>query len=271
MIPTDHTNENKTANENSKEENTDLNENTKRVLTKEEKKKINDNYYANNKDRLLQKAKEKRLAKLNKLNQAINNKDQSDLSNKEKSEAQNIPIEHIDPNEFIFKSSEAYFFPKGYEDLLGKYTNKKRSRCLTLIGHSGTGKTQLARAYATKNKLPLVFASLNNDIRSTDLLGSFTLQNNNSVFVLGQISKAIQIANTHSSKTCVLILDELNTMSNEVQKILNENLNFREGINIPLINKTFRLNEDSKILVVSTMNYSTYSGTYQLNLELKSK
>jgi len=282
MITNNDTNENKTTNDNSNDpdlnENQkpiDLNENqnpdTKTILTKEQKKKINDDYYNNNRDRILNERKLKREAKLNKLNESINSKDRSILSTKEIIEAQTIPIDPIDPNQYIFKQTEKYIFPKDSENLLEKYTNKKRSRALVLIGHAGTGKSQMARSYSIKKKIPLVFASLNNDIRSTDLLGSFTLKNNNSVFVLGEISKAIQIANTHSSKTCVLVLDELNTMSNEVQKILNENLNFRAGINIPLINKTYRLNEDSKILVIATMNYSSYQGTYQLNLELKSK
>lgn len=282
METTIPTNTEKTANENSKEvtnenlkENSDHKYNSNKDHLKNcascqaEKKRINDLYYANNKDRILN---ERKLKQIEKLNHAIKDPDTlRTLTKKDLDESLCIPIERIDPNSLVFKSEEKYIFPKGSEKLIDKYANKKRSRGLILIGHAGSGKTQLARSYAHKKKIPYVFTSLNNSITPIDLLGSFTLKNNSSVFVLGNITKAIEVANNHSSKMCMLILDEINTMNSEVQKTLNENLNFRSGINIPLINKTYRLNDDSKIIVIATMNYGSYSGTYPLNLELNSR
>jgi len=236
------------------------------------KKKINDDYYNNNSDRILRERKEKRLAKQNKLNSAINDPTiKQTLTNKDQDLISTIPIENINPENYMLKLVTKFIFPKGKEKLMKKYLNKKVSRGLVFIGHAGNGKTELAKAFSIKNKMPCVFTSINDDMRSTDLLGSFSLKENSSVFLLGNLPKAIEIANNHPSKTCMLILDEINTAGNNVQKLFNMNLDFRSGINIPLVNKTYRLNEDSKIIVIGTMNYSSYAGTYPLNLELNSR
>jgi len=243
-------------------------------ICRQTKKKINDEYYKNNTDKILAKRKTDRLEKLNKSINEINDPSKTEkiiLSNDEKDLASQIPIQEIDPRNYMLKQTMKYIFPKGLERLIKKYGFKKQSKGLIFYGHAGNGKTEAGKQYSIKNKIPCVFMSLHNDIRSTDLLGSFSLKNGSSVFVLGKLIEAIQIANSHPSKTCVLILDEINTMDNNVQKILNTNLDFRSGINIPLVNRQYRLNEDSKIIVLATMNPSSYSGTYPLNLELNSR
>ncbi len=244
-------------------------------ICRQTKKQINDDYYKNNTSKILAKRKTDRLSKLNNSLNEINDPNQNTksvlLSSNEKQLAETIPIQQIDPSNYMLKSTTKYIFPKGLEKTLKKYSMKIVSKGLIFIGHAGNGKSELPKQFSIKNKCPCVFTSLHNDIRSTDLLGSFSLKNGSSVFVLGKIIEAIEIANRHPSKTCVLVLDEINTMDNNVQKILNTNLDFRSGINIPLVNKQYRLNEDSKIIVVGTMNYSSYAGTYPLNLELKSR
>jgi len=243
-------------------------------ICRQTKKQINDDYYKNNTSKILAKRKEDRLSKLNKSLNEINDPSKTEkivLSNDEKDLASQIPIQEIDPRNYMLKQTMKYIFPKGLERLIKKYSMKKTSKGLIFFGHAGNGKTEAGKQYSIKNKNPCVFMSLHNDIRSTDLLGSFSLKQGSSVFVLGKLIEAIQIANTHPTKTCVLILDELNTMDNSVQKILNTNLDFRSGINIPLVNKQYRLNEDSNIIVLGTMNPSSYSGTYPLNLELNSR
>lgn len=236
-----------------------------------EKKRKNDLYYANNQDKILAKRKAEREAKINKLNKAINDPNKTTLTKTDLDLANTIPVQEIDPQNYLLKQTTKFIFPKGSERLLKKYSMKAISKGLILFGHAGNGKTELPKQWSIKNKTPCVFMSCHNDIRSTDLLGSFSLKEGSSVFVLGKIIEAIEIANKHNSKQCVLVLDEINTMDNNVQKILNTNLDFRSGINIPLVNRQYRLNNDSKIIVVATMNPSSYSGTYPLNLELNSR
>lgn len=281
-IPTNNaTNENSISENNSSNENS-VSENHKYDSSKNHlencescriiKKKINDDYYANNTDKILLKRKTDRESKQNKLNNAINDpKVKPTLTNKDLDLVSSIPIEEINPENYMLKQTSKFIFPKGSEKLMKKYSMKKVSRGLILIGHAGNGKTELPKAYSIKNKIPTVFTSVNDDMRSTDLLGSFSLKENSSIFLLGNIPKAIEIANSHPSKMCILILDELNCAGNNVQKLFNMNLDFRSGINIPLVNKTYRLNDDSKIIVIGTMNYSSYTGTYPLNLELNSR
>jgi len=270
------TNEN-SSNENSVSENSDHKYNPSKdhleicEPCRIEKKRKNDLYYANNKDKVLAKRKAEREQKLSKLNKAINDPNKTTLTKDDLHLANTIPIQEIDPQNYMLKQTTKFIFPKGSENLLKKYSMKKVSKGLILFGHAGNGKTELPKQWSIKNKVPNVFLSCHNDIRSTDLLGSFSLKEGSSVFVLGKIIEAIEIANKHSSKQCVLVLDEINTMDNNVQKILNTNLDFRSGINIPLVNKQYRLNDESKIIVVATMNPSSYSGTYPLNLELNSR
>lgn len=262
-----------TTNQNdNKNDSQDLNDHElttpKPELTKEEKAKINKAYYEANKDRILSERKAKRKAINEKLNQALDNKSKYANVNLDLDQ---IPISKIDPNQYVYPQVEKYIKRNGEFDLLDKYTKKTASKGLILVGHAGTGKTFLAKTYAIENNFPIVFCTLNSEIRYTDLLGSFTLKGNDSIFSLGYIPTAIELANKHPSKTCVLVLDEINLMPPEVQSILNETLSFKQGVTIPLINKTYRLNKDSKILVIATMNYSNYQGTYPLNFPIKSR
>lgn len=240
-----------------------------------QKQKINKDYYDNNTDSI----KNKRKAIRDRLNNVLDSVDKDPsqietITEEEKSfieEVKSIPIGKINPDNYMIKyQSHKFQFPKGLERIFSKYSRKEISRGLILIGHAGNGKTESVIAYAFKNNIPLLNTAMHDEMRSTDLLGSFTL---NKTFELGNFPKAIEIANHPDNKShmCILLMDECNCQSNTVQKLSNSNLNFRQGITIPLIDKRFVLNDGCKILVIGTMNYSSYAGTYQLNLEYNSR
>ncbi len=292
-IPTDNAtnensiSENNSSNENSVSENHKYNPSKDHLVNCEScrilKKKINDDYYANNTDKILSKRKEDRISKMNKLNNVVNNDDQNNsekldsLNQEEKEYVNSIPIGKVNYKNYMVNKKRIpkdkdhkYVFPKGLERIFKKYSRKVMSRGLILIGHAGGGKTESIIAHAEKMNYPILETSLHDEIRSTDLLGSFTL---NKTFELGNFPKAIEIANDPENKshTCVLLLDEVNTQNNHVQKLSNNNLDFIRGITIPLIEKRFQLKENCHVIVLGTMNYSSYSGTYQLNLEYNSR
>lgn len=292
-IPTDNAtnknsiSENNSSNENSVSENHKYNPSKDHLENCEqcriEKKKINDEYYSNNTEKILAKRKLDRETKMNKLNNVVNNDKLKDnekldsLDQEEKDYVNSIPIGKVDYRNYMVKpkripkdKDHKYVFPKGLERIFKKYSRKTMSRGLILIGHAGGGKTESIIAHAEKMNYPILETSLHDEIRSTDLIGSFTL---NKTFELGNFPKAIEIANDPENKshTCVLLLDEVNTQNNHVQKLSNNNLDFNRGIQIPLIEKRFQLKENCHVIVLGTMNYSSYSGTYQLNLEYNSR
>jgi MoxR-like ATPase len=70
---------------------------------------------------------------------------------------------------------------------------------------------------------------------------------------------------------CVLILEEINTLTPQVQKILNGVLDFRKRVEVPECETVFELAKGAKLWVVGTMNTAGYGGIYQLNEDLKSR
>lgn len=149
--------------------------------------------------------------------------------------------------------------------------HKDMNQKLLITGKKGTGKTEGVIQWSAKNKIPLVMVNCFNGMTDKELLGTYQIKNNESVFILGSIPKVIELANLSPNKMAVLLIDEMSCLNNDTQKILNEMLNVRRGINIPKLNKTYRLNQDSKVLIVGTKNPSYYIGTNELNIELVSR
>jgi len=154
--------------------------------------------------------------------------------------------------------------------------SENTDKITTLCGESGIGKTLLTKTIAKKLNSPLVFVGCHDNITSDDLEGSIQLLPNTAKdiqtkYVLGGIAQAIHCANNSDTKTCVLVFDEINTLLPQVQKILNNRTNFKEGIEINSIGLKLSLKDDSKIICLATCNPAHYNGTYPLNSELLSK
>ena len=87
------------------------------------------------------------------------------------------------------------------------------------------------------------------------------------MFQLGYHIVAVEIANEEG--ICILYLDELNALEPELQKMLNSLLDDRRLINAN--SKMFRINKGCKLIVIATMNPSSYAGTVPLNPDLRSR
>ncbi len=145
-----------------------------------------------------------------------------------------------------------------------------------LCGESGIGKTLLCKTIAKVLKSPFIFVGCHDNLTSDDLEGSIQLMPNSkqeiqTKYVLGGIAQAIHCANNSNTKTSVICFDEINTLLPQVQKILNNRTNFKEGIEINSIGLKLKLNEGCKIIAIATQNPAHYNGTYPLNSELLSK
>ena len=181
-----------------------------------------------------------------------------------------VMIKEINVNDHQVNLSKKYIERQNEFRDLNVQAKAEESKALCFYGRSGTGKTMLGKAYSEKYNFPCQVFTCSEDIRKHDLLGSPIMEKGSSLFMPSSILQAIDIANKHETKTCVLILDEVNTLESGVMKNLNENMNWLEGIYVPLVGKKWKLNNDSKIIVIGTMN-PNYTATNELNRELESR
>jgi hypothetical protein len=143
-------------------------------------------------------------------------------------------------------------------------------RNLLIKGPKGDGKSLSVIAYAAATKTPLITLPCGEETRRKDLYGSFFLQGKESPFLLGSVTTAIDIANEVGR--AILMFEEVNALTPQTQKQLNEFLDFRKTVSIPQIGKTYRLDYPRVALgVVGLMNPSVYGGTYELNEDFRSR
>ena len=129
----------------------------------------------------------------------------------------------------------------------------------------GVGKTTLAYEVANRLGCYIVSYSCSSGTREGDLRGR--IMNLNGLFQPGILVQTVEIANKNG--VCILHLDELNALEPELQKLLNPLLDDRRCITAN--GKLFKLNDNAKLIVIATMNPSTYAGTSPLNEDLRSR
>jgi MoxR-like ATPase len=138
-----------------------------------------------------------------------------------------------------------------------------------LSGPKGVGKSLAVLAFAKSKGCPVVTCDCSEDLRRTNLLGTFVLRGKETPFILGPVPTAFEIANECGQ--CVLCLEEINALTPQLQKVFNPVTDFRQRIEIPECKRVFRLTPGTKLWVVGTMNTSVYGGVYALNEDLKSR
>lgn len=120
---------------------------------------------------------------------------------------------------------------------------------LILKGPKGAGKTLNIEQWAHTRKVPFLRKSCTADTSDRQLLGSHTLKSfDESFFTLGCLAAAIDVAN--EAGRCVLVLEEINALNEEAQKVVNGIADYRKEVDLPHIGQVFRLAE----AVVSPVN-----------------
>jgi len=140
---------------------------------------------------------------------------------------------------------------------------------IILSGPKGVGKSLSVASFAAIKKCPIITFDCSEDIRRSHLLGMFILKGNETPFVLGPLTTAFEIAN--ETGECILVLEEINALTPQMQKVLNAPSDFRCRLEVPEAKRVFKLIGKSKLWIVGTMNTATYGGVYQLNEDLKSR
>ena len=161
------------------------------------------------------------------------------------------------PN-YTFLEGEEYFIQ---EALL-------RNQAIWTFGGAGGGKSTMYQQYAYNQGIAIVRIGCSMDLDKEDLIYSKTIDLEGNVkYELSGIGLGFALANWLGA--CIVILDEMNTLSQYVQKNLNS---YTDDLKFADVNGLGRiqLNEGCKLLIVGTGNIG-YSGVQDLNPELRSR
>lgn len=175
-----------------------------------------------------------------------------------------ISVLPVNATDFIFSSVPPYI--QQGEELSVIEAHIESNVPLLLKGPAGVGKTLSFATVAVDKKMPIIQFDCSEDVKRLDLLGRFV---DVGVFNLGVIPTAIETANQVGR--CMLIFEELNALPPQQQKILNRLLDWRGNAYIQEIGRTYSLRDGCSIFVGATSNPLGYGGTYDLNVDLKSR
>lgn len=154
-------------------------------------------------------------------------------------------------------------------DLWSLYDKMEANGNLILTGPKGCGKSLSLAGYAARNRIPLITYSCSEDVRTSDLVGIYTLRGDSTIFALGPVTTAIDVAN--ETGHAILALEEINALSPQSQKVLNPLTDFHRSVFVHVAGRSFKLRDGAKLWVTGTMNPSAYGGVYVLNEDLKSR
>ena len=144
----------------------------------------------------------------------------------------------------------------------------KTGKHIIATGHAGTGKTEVGIKLACALNGYFFKYGSTNATKLIDLIGSRTINKNQEVKTLaGVVTKAILTAN-QTGEWVILCLDEINCLSEKIQKILNGICDGTRFLDLP--EGRLKINSGAKIIIFGTMN-NGYQGTSSVNIELKDR
>lgn len=131
----------------------------------------------------------------------------------------------------------------------------------------GQGKTLLVHTICKQNNIALVTEPVGSGTTKYDLIGNREINQSGTVFKLGLLPTAIQVANHY--KHAVLYGDDANAQDHDIQRWWNSICDGRRSI---IANgKTYKLNEGCKLSIVWTVNPITYAGINTMTEDLRSR
>jgi hypothetical protein len=140
---------------------------------------------------------------------------------------------------------------------------------ILLEGPKGCGKSLAIAKWCSLRGIPFITFDCSEETKEGQLMGRLVVKGQETPFHLGNIPRIIEICKHFGN--AVIIFEELNALTNQMQKLLNPLLDWRKGAYVETISQHFELNEGDKLLVMATMNPSSYSGVNELNDDLLSR
>ena len=176
----------------------------------------------------------------------------------------------INPDEYMTKAPEKQYVDYGGLDFEIR-SHIESGRNLLIEGHSGIGKTQKVEEISAELNIPKVTLMCNEGTKISHIKGHVEMDGSMTPFRLGALPTAIECANKHPTKMCIIYIDELALLTQQMQGILNETLDFRKSVTIENLGVTYKLNEGSKLIVIASTNPSSYGGRNPINGDLNSR
>lgn len=178
-----------------------------------------------------------------------------------------IEIENINFADYV-PTKVGRYVPQGVEDKILE-THLLHGKNVLIEGPHGIGKTLAIASQAFTRKIPLIQLDCSEQTKKYDIMGRYVLIGNEVKYQLGFLPTAFELANKYGY--AVACLEEINALSPNMQKVLNQSLDWRNHCYVPDIHKIFKLNDGCRLMIAGTMNPSTYGGTFEFNQDLKSR
>jgi nitric oxide reductase NorQ protein len=124
-------------------------------------------------------------------------------------------------------------------------------------------------AVSEQGGIPYLSVDCSEETRERHLKGGFVAKSGETPYVFGAITNALQVANENGA--AILVFEEMNSLSPQMQKLINPLTDFRKKIELPELSSSIALREGARLWVVGTMNPSVYGTTYEVNDDLKSR
>lgn len=174
------------------------------------------------------------------------------------------------PDEYMTKAPEKQYVDYGGLDFEIR-SHIESGRNLLIEGHSGIGKTQKVEEISAELGIPKVTLMCNEGTKISHIKGHIEMDGSMTPFRLGALPTAIECANKHPTKMCIIYIDELALLTQQMQGILNETLDFRKSVTIENLGITYKLEEGAKLIVIASTNPSSYGGRNPINGDLNSR
>ena len=175
----------------------------------------------------------------------------------------------VNPDDYFLSDVPPYVETRNEYTVYDGMLNSKKP--LLLRGPKGIGKTLSVSSWvSSRPKIPFIQYDCSEGTKESNLIGRSIIQKDQSTpFKLGIIPTAIELAN--KCHATVLCLEEVGSLPPAMQKLLNPLLDWRCGLYVEPLNKTFRLDKYSSLIVFATTNPSSTGGVFELNHDLKSR
>ena len=131
----------------------------------------------------------------------------------------------------------------------------------------GQGKTLLIHTICKENKIALIEEPVGHGTKKSDLIGSKEINRDGTLFNLGLLPRAIEIAN-HYGHAC-LYCDDASAQDHEIQRWWNRICDGRKSVFAN--GKNYKLKEGCKLAIIWTINPVTYAGINSLTEDLRSR
>lgn len=152
----------------------------------------------------------------------------------------------------------------------------KSGRHILLNGPHGLGKSLLAKHVAIElskrlsKPVPFLSSPCNSETRNYHLLGgNMPGPGGEVVYIPGPVANAIHFAN--EAGVCVLALEEFSSLNSRAQKLFNPLLDKTNMVLLPGLGKVARIKPGCHLLIIATMNPSSYGGVFALNADIRSR